>query len=349
MSNRTRTVVITGADSGIGFEAAVQFANTGFGRVVVTARTDAKAEQAVTALVARSGTTVFTPLTLDLDDRASIDAAADTLVESGTTDVLVLNAGGLPRRKLVRSSAGIERHAAALTGHHRFTMRLLETGGLSPSARIMIAGSESLRGDLPIVKPLDVDRLAKKYYDGNLERLIEAIMRVESPIRYNAIAQFATTKLFAAWWAAALSRRLPAGMTVNAIAPGSTPETNGFDDTPMLSRRIATSVMWLIPRSTQPVAAAAGRYLVAANFGSEINGAFFASRPRRSAGPMVHNELVDATNPRVLRCLWNATERLAGRHDVALPNPAPAHAPEGTHIPRPVRPTGPIITAACSQ
>lgn len=347
MSNRTRTVVITGAATGIGFEAAVQFANTGFGRVVVTARTDIAAEQTVTALIARTGSTVFSPLTLDLDDHASVDAAADALIADGPADVLILNAGTLPRRKLVRTSAGVERHAAALTGHHRFTMRLLERGGLSATARIMIAASDSVRADLPFVKPLDVERLAKKYYDGNLERVIEAIMRIEAPIRYSPNAQFATMKLFGVWWASALARRLPAGMSVTAIAPGSTPETSAPDSSPMLSRRVAVAVLKRLPGTSQSVAAAAGRYLVAANFGAEVNGAFFASRPRKVAGPMVHNEMVGATSQRTLRCVWNATERLSGRHNVDSPFAAP---PAGVApISRRSRPPGPIIITTSSQ
>ena len=51
-------------------------------------------------------------------------------------------------------------------------------------------------------------------------------MMMESPIKFHSGNQYATVKLFAAWWAAELARKLPEGMTVNAVSPGSTPGTN---------------------------------------------------------------------------------------------------------------------------
>ncbi len=41
-----RSAIVTGANSGLGFEAAAQFADAGYGRVFTTAGTDAKAENA---------------------------------------------------------------------------------------------------------------------------------------------------------------------------------------------------------------------------------------------------------------------------------------------------------------
>ena len=44
--NATRTGLVTGASSGLGFEASAQLAEQGYGRVIITARTQAKAEEA---------------------------------------------------------------------------------------------------------------------------------------------------------------------------------------------------------------------------------------------------------------------------------------------------------------
>jgi hypothetical protein len=43
---RGEITLVTRANSGLGFEAAAQFADAGYGRVFTTARTDAKAENA---------------------------------------------------------------------------------------------------------------------------------------------------------------------------------------------------------------------------------------------------------------------------------------------------------------
>ena len=208
-----RTALVTGASSGLGKEAAAQFAGEGYGHVIITARTSAKAEQARTDLEASTNTSVFETLELDLDDHASVEAAARTLTERGTTiDVLILNAGLVPGNDVAHTSNGIEATAAAtLIGHHLLTMRLLEAGLLADEARIVIAGSEAARGDVPMFKPIDVHALAAESFGGDLESAVEGVMRMSPPIKFDPGNQYATVKLFAAWWAAELSDRLPQG------------------------------------------------------------------------------------------------------------------------------------------
>jgi NAD(P)-dependent dehydrogenase (short-subunit alcohol dehydrogenase family) len=80
-----RTVVVTGANSGIGRVAARELARAG-ARVVLAVRDTAKGEQAAAAM---PGTTEVRPL--DLTDLASVRAFADAW--DGDLDVLVNNAG----------------------------------------------------------------------------------------------------------------------------------------------------------------------------------------------------------------------------------------------------------------
>ena len=62
----------------------------------------------------------------------------------------------------------------------------------------------------------------------NAQAAIEAQIRLEPPATYKSGDQYATAKMLVAWWAAELSRRVPGGVTVNAVSPGSTPDTS-FD------------------------------------------------------------------------------------------------------------------------
>ena len=89
-----RTALVTGANSGLGFEAAAQLADAGFSRVLITARTDAKAETARQDLEVRTGAHVFEPVTLELNDLDSVYSAAERIIDAGGhIDVLLLNAG----------------------------------------------------------------------------------------------------------------------------------------------------------------------------------------------------------------------------------------------------------------
>ena len=57
------------------------------------------------------------------------------------------------------TAAGIEATQAPLIGHHQLTVGLLRANLLSPNARIVIAGSEAARGDVPLFSYTDVAAL----------------------------------------------------------------------------------------------------------------------------------------------------------------------------------------------
>ncbi|MEA1902877.1 MAG: SDR family NAD(P)-dependent oxidoreductase, partial [Actinomycetota bacterium] len=226
MDHEEKTALVTGASTGLGFEAAAQLAEEGFGRVIVTARTPAKGGATVERLVARTGMDVFEAITLDNDVLSTVDTAADELAPMGGIDLLILNAGIAPPAKLRRTVDDLDAVvSSSLVGHHRLTVRLLERGQVNENARIVIAGSEAARGDVPMMHPADINDFAAEHFDGDLEAAIETQMRMTSPARYKGNDVYATTKLFAAWWAAELATRLPKGATVNAVSPGATPDT----------------------------------------------------------------------------------------------------------------------------
>ena len=189
-----RTALVTGANSGLGLEAAAQLADAGFSRVFITARTDANAKAARQALEGRTGVHIYEPVPLELNDLDSVMSAAERIIDTGARlDVLLLNAGIAPSKNLVKTPDGIEATVAAtLIGHHALTMRLLEAGTLSDHARIVIAGSEAARGDVPMFKPADIDALAADEFNGDREAAIEALMMMNSPVKYHSGNQYAT-------------------------------------------------------------------------------------------------------------------------------------------------------------
>jgi NAD(P)-dependent dehydrogenase (short-subunit alcohol dehydrogenase family) len=102
-----RTVVITGANSGIGFEAALHFARAG-ARVVMACRNLEKAEEAQRKIRAevRDDKTVLLPL--DVAELGSVrNFARHFAAHIGELDVLINNAGMIAS-PLVRTSDGNE-------------------------------------------------------------------------------------------------------------------------------------------------------------------------------------------------------------------------------------------------
>ncbi|MFC7383718.1 SDR family NAD(P)-dependent oxidoreductase [Sphaerisporangium rhizosphaerae] len=89
---RPQVALVTGANQGIGREIAAQLAERGM-TVLLGARDPGKGEEAAAALRSATGADVRT-VTLDVTDRASIDAVTRYVAERfGVLDVLVNNAG----------------------------------------------------------------------------------------------------------------------------------------------------------------------------------------------------------------------------------------------------------------
>jgi len=98
---RGRTIMITGASSGIGQAAALKIAEAG-GNVLLVARTREKLEETKAEVERLGGTAHVHPC--DLSDIADIDRmAAEVIARHGVPDVLVNNAGRSIRRSVGRS------------------------------------------------------------------------------------------------------------------------------------------------------------------------------------------------------------------------------------------------------
>ena len=287
----SKTALVTGANSGLGFEAAAQLAEAGWGKVILACRTEAKAEAARVRLVERTGKDPFALLAVDTSEVASANKACDELRDrGGTIDFLLLNAaasGGNPQF----NSDGVEiTWASTLVGHHVMTMRLLGDKILGPGARIVIAGSEGARGNLPTMKVHDVGKVADDLFGGDRVAAVDALARIKGPYEFNSTNEYVTAKMVVAWWAAALSRKLPAGMTVNAVSPGSAPATSITRDAPFIMRAVMVPMMKIVG----PLMGMAGsvengarRYLDAADLDDSETGNFYATADRKKlVGPV---------------------------------------------------------------
>jgi NAD(P)-dependent dehydrogenase (short-subunit alcohol dehydrogenase family) len=87
-----KTIVITGANTGLGFEAARVLSAQG-ARVIIACRSKQKAEDAIARIEATNGEVEVSHVPLDLGDLASVEDCAEQLKLEHQIDTLINNAG----------------------------------------------------------------------------------------------------------------------------------------------------------------------------------------------------------------------------------------------------------------
>jgi NAD(P)-dependent dehydrogenase (short-subunit alcohol dehydrogenase family) len=305
--------LVTGTTSGLGYAAASMLATKGYRQVIVTGRSLDRVQETAAQLAAETKTRVFTPLELDLDAPTSVQSALAKLVRLGLPiDFLLLNAGLVGGKKRVLTAAGVEASQAPLIGHHQLTVGLLRANLLSPNARIVISGAEPARGDVPLFSFTDVAAFAAKHCQGGRTAAVEALLRNGPNVKYVPNRAYADAKLIIAWWVAALARRLPSGMAVYAVSPGSAPDTKAVRNASAALKWLMIPLVKLIPGMSQTPETAARRYLQASEFGTDVSGQFFASAPKKITGPieaMRYPHFRDRANQ---EAAWQAVVNVSG-------------------------------------
>jgi NAD(P)-dependent dehydrogenase (short-subunit alcohol dehydrogenase family) len=171
------TIAVTGGASGLGYECARQLAFVSeVAKVVITARSKDKAEQAVSKLVKDTGKdkSFFEFVILDLGDLHSINAA---IVSFPAFDRLCMNAGGMGSGKMHVSGNGITDSMVINTmGHAMLVDGLFAAGKIPEGSRLVYVSSEVTRAMwsffpmLPnycgVFREKDIDWAIGKNYDG---------------------------------------------------------------------------------------------------------------------------------------------------------------------------------------
>jgi NAD(P)-dependent dehydrogenase (short-subunit alcohol dehydrogenase family) len=288
-------------------------ATLGYHEITVTGRNLARTQETADHLAAETETEVFRPLALDLDSPASVQSALAELVERGRPfDFLLLNAGMVPGKKRVLTKSGVEASQAPLIGHHQLTIGLLNAKLLSPSARIVIASAEPARGGVPMFSYTDLLTFAATYHHGDRTAAVESLIRSGPNVKYAPNRAYADAKLIVAWWAAALARRLPSGMAVYAVSPGSATSTEVVRNAGPALRYLMIPLVNLIPGMNQTPETAASRYIQASHFGTEVSGQFFASAFGKFTGPIELQRQPHLHDRASQEAAWQAIVKVSG-------------------------------------
>jgi NAD(P)-dependent dehydrogenase (short-subunit alcohol dehydrogenase family) len=137
-----KLIVVTGANSGTGKEAARRLAQAG-AHVVLAVRTTAKGEQAREEILATQPGAQLDVRRIDLADLASVQEFADRLIADGVpVDVLVNNAGVMaPPTRHVTADGFELQFGSNFLGPFALTMRLLPLILAAPAPRVVTMSS----------------------------------------------------------------------------------------------------------------------------------------------------------------------------------------------------------------
>lgn len=287
-----RTVVVTGANSGLGLVTTRQLARRG-ARVVMAVRDEAKGQRAATGLRAAQPDAALELRRLDLADLDSVRAFADGLhADRVRVDVLVNNAGVMmPPRKLTPQGQELQ-FASNHLGHFALTGLLLD-----------------LLADRVVTVSSTMHRRGRIRFDD-----------LTGAGRYSPLGFYAQAKLANVLFGLELHRRLrAAGSPIRSLLahPGyaaTNLQTAGPSGLTALLGRVGNRLLATdAERGALP-------QLYAATDPAAQSGQFIGPGRRRRGGPAVARPAPAGQDPAVAARLWEVSQELTGVH--YLPSPS---------------------------
>lgn len=272
-----KTVLITGCNSGLGFETAQVLAGRG-AHVIGAARTRQKAQRAAERISGQ-----ITPVACELSDLDSVATCADKVRSMNQPlDVVICNAGIMALPEL-QQKYGLEmQFVTNHLGHFVLVNRLLERVKQAPQGRVVMVSS--LAHYSSVAGGINFDNLSGSK-------------------RYHPFQFYGQSKLANLLMSNELARKLAGSKaTSNAIHPGiiMTPLARNIGS---LRTMLASIVSWPVTRSVQQ-GAATQCYVATAPALEGVSGRYFVDcNPARMSA--------HAQDPALARRLWAISEELA--------------------------------------
>jgi NAD(P)-dependent dehydrogenase (short-subunit alcohol dehydrogenase family) len=273
---RGKTALVTGINSGIGYETMRVLALRG-AHVLGTARTEDKGRVACDSVVGMT-----TPLVLELSDFNSVVECADRVRQMGMPiDILICNAGAIFSE--LRQINGIEAHFVVNhLGHFILVNRLLDQVIAAPQGRIVIVGSRAHQS-----APSD----GIQFND------------LSGASWFDRQTAYGHSKLANGLHSLELSRRLKdTRVTSNVIHPGVV-QTNIARNLAQWQQLAFRLYGYLFLKNLEEGAATTS-YVATHNNLTDVNGCYFAD-----SNPVTPDQ--NMQDERMASRLWNVSERLA--------------------------------------
>lgn len=285
----SKTVLITGANGGLGKECARQLAlQEGVEKIYLGCRNPEKAAAAKQSLEESTGKSIFEILIIDVSSPASVRSAVAALSEP--IEALVMNAGGIGGKNFreMTEDGVIQIFAVNLLGHVVLAETLLQAKKLTGVG--IYAGSEAARGvsKMGIKRPkletsseVEFSAICDGSFFGNVS---------------DPMIPYGYVKYMAALWMSALARKYP-DVRLVTVSPGSTSGTDvGKDLGPAMKFMFTVAGPKLLPvfGLMHDLEAGAKRYVDVLNDPSYKSGAFYGSKKPVLVGPLVDQSTIFA-------------------------------------------------------
>ncbi|WP_261817040.1 SDR family NAD(P)-dependent oxidoreductase [Vibrio gallicus] len=234
------TILITGANSGLGFDAARQFAlQSGVSKIILACRDEHRAKQAMMQLEALTGKKIFEILIVDVGNLDSCRKAANKL--STKVDAIVLNAGGgggTAPTKLTKDGVMFI-FAVNVLGHVYFTDLLMNSGKLSKGGSVMYVASFAARG------ASEVGSAKPPITIGSVEEWTTVVNGAKFAKNKTYTDIYGSVKLMGALWTMSMARKHP-DMRFITVDPGMARGTSGAATLPWHQRWVMNTAMWVM-------------------------------------------------------------------------------------------------------
>ncbi|HSZ86023.1 MAG TPA: SDR family NAD(P)-dependent oxidoreductase [Puia sp.] len=278
------SILITGANIGIGKEVARQLALKGeTKKVILFCRNQAKAEAAKTDLEEKTGKSIFEIMIADVSDANSVRKAVEKIKEP--IDAIILNAGGVVGKTAAKvTPSGMNELAATnILGHVILVEELIKRDKLKKA--VLFASAEAIPG----VKALGMKPVSMK--TSSEDEFAAVLDGSYFGNHFEAIQAYGYVKYAATMWTLSMARKYP-NLKFVVVSPGNTKGTGAPNNLPpamqfMLKYLMMPVVFPLIGGMVHKLEVGAKRFVDGISDEQYKTGIFYASKEGKLSGEMV--------------------------------------------------------------
>jgi NAD(P)-dependent dehydrogenase (short-subunit alcohol dehydrogenase family) len=278
------SILITGANNGLGKEAARQLAlKKETKKVILFCRNQAKAEAAKKDLEEKTGKKVFEIIIGDVSDANSVRKAVEKIKEP--IDAIILNAGGMVGKAAgnVTASGMNELAATNILGHVVLVDELLKQDKLKKV--VLMVSAEAVPG----VKMLGMKPVSMK--TSSVDEFAAVLDGSYFGDKFDAVQAYGYVKYAATMWTVSMARKYP-DIRFVVMSPGNTKGTAAPDNLPpamrfMLRYFMMPIVFPLIGGMVHKLEVGAKRFVDGISDEGYKSGIFYASKEGKLSGDVV--------------------------------------------------------------